>query len=69
MNSKKKKWIDFINEVLDNKKNRLTKKSREKLIIIREEIKNAKTWKAFREILEGFLPLVTIGKKIFIKHD
>lgn len=64
MNSKKRKWLDFINEVLDNKKNRLTKKSREKLIIIREEMKNATTWKAFREKLEGFLTIIGFACKL-----
>lgn len=68
MNSKKKKWIDFINEVLDNKKNRLTKKSREKLIVIREQMNNARSWKAFREKLEGFLTIIGFASKI-IKDD
>ena len=54
--------ISLIDDVLNNKK--LNRQDRDKLIVIREKIKNCSTRSGIWEALIGFLPLLGVFEKI-----
>jgi hypothetical protein len=64
----KQKWVDIINSILDSKKNKITKKDREKLIALRERMRFAKTKKNWLQILKD-LAQIAGAASVFFKGD
>lgn len=57
----KQECIDTINSVLSSKKSSLSKKDRENLIVLREKIKNEKSYKGLFSLLKDLIKLSGYG--------